>query len=190
MPLRMPIGSARPPDLTPTVRSWFDALVAADLRKLKSLTHPDFQFTGEGRGVFAPARGWHELAQRVEEIRSRQVPCPTLLGIERQGGGGFLITWEIQPAGREPGEQGLSFAHSESALIRAVSTHSLPPQRYRAPALEPSVQTASTPPPPAADGWDDVHARVRFLQSRLPGNEPAGERGSRWNLLRRGGKHR
>jgi hypothetical protein len=162
MPGRIPHGAAEAADPAPTVRAWFDALTRGDLRTLKSLTHPEFQFRGEGPPAFAPASGRKAVLDRARAVRKGAVGCPTLMGIERLPGGGLMVTWELTGDDGRAVERGLSFAHADSRHMRSVATHSVSLEEQRA--LAPRVPEA----PPVGDphlrhpeGWDTLRERIR-----------------------------
>jgi hypothetical protein len=144
------------------VRAWFDALVRGDIAALKTLTHPDFQFRGDGPPAFAPVSGRKALLERAREVKKGLLTCPTLMGVERLPGGGFVVTWEITGENGKAMERGLSFAHADSRTVRSVATHavSVEEQRYLAPAPLQDLQTTA-PHLRHPEGWDALRERVR-----------------------------
>jgi hypothetical protein len=163
MPTRIPQGAAEPADPAPTVRAWFDALTRGDVRTLKSLTHPEFQFKGDGPPAFAPAIGRKPLLERAREVKKGTLGCPTLMGVERLPGGGFVVTWEIAGEDGTATERGLSFAHADSRSVRSVATHAVSIEEQRQLArvrLESAITT--DPHLRHPEGWDTLRERVRL----------------------------
>jgi hypothetical protein len=163
MPSRFPHGAAAPMDPAPTVRAWFDALLRGDLRTLKTLTHPEFQFRGDGPAAFAPGTGRRAVLDRAKDVRKGLVVCPTLIGVERLPGGGFLVMWELRGENGQAVERGLSFAHADSHHVRSVATHAVPVEEQEtlappAPVQAPSTDRHSLHP----EGWDALRERVRL----------------------------
>lgn len=163
MPVHIPQGAAEPADPAPTVQAWFDALLRGDLRALKSLTHPEFQFKGDGPPAFAPVAGRKALLERAREVKKGALGCPTLMGVERLPGGGFVVTWEIAGEDGQATERGLSFAHADSRGMRSIATHavSVEEQRQLAPAIL-EATSAMNPYLRHPEGWDTLRERVRL----------------------------
>lgn len=187
MPNHLPQGAAEPADPAPTVRAWFDAFLRGDLRTLKTLTHPEFQFRGEGPPAFAPCAGRRALLNRARDVRRGTATRPTLLGIERLPGGGFVVTWELVGEDGRAVERGLSFAHADSRQMRSVATHTLPvaEQQALAPPLPVSVGTRHLRHP---EGWDALRERIRVAGSGWLGEPPRGSLQSvPWQDVRRWG---
>jgi hypothetical protein len=166
MPSRIPHGAAEPVDPAPTVRAWFDALMRGDLGTLKHMTHPEFQFRGEGPAAFAPATGRKALLERAREVKRGQIGCPTLMGVERLPGGGFVVTWEMAGEDGKAKERGLSFAHADSRVVRSVATHAVAIEdQWQLKPLPPNSPIAGDPHQRVPEGWETLRERVRLSGS-------------------------